>query len=1254
MKRKNTISVMVVIAMMLATLQLPVFALNWQEEEKIQPQMPDENTFEVATAAQLAWVAEQVNEEGVTFEGKTVKLTADIDLSGKEWTPIGTYENGDEGKTFQGSFDGQNHTIKGLQIGTEAAPNTRWGACGLFGYAAGRETLSNLHLTDVQIFNTNDYTGALAGRCETGIINGVSVTGEMIGGNQTGGLAGHASDSQLKNCAMNGTVKADGVIAGGLAGYCQAIVNSYAVGTVSASSFGAGGLAGHASEVYNCYSAVDLSSSHNVGALVHRDISGDITIQNSYWDASFSHIVNGKTLTDEEKKGVGYIQEEEEDMSTKLAASDMKSGVLLESLNDNGNEDWRQWAADEEGINQGYPVLTEDTISPDRFWIANAAEPQLNEGMYEIDSAEKLAWVAQKVNRGEKTFEGETILLTSDIDLSGKFWIPIGKSTETPFRGLFDGNQHVVKNLRIGSEVAPYGRWYAGLFGYTKGVQIQDVGLELAQIYSGASNVGGLVGTLEGGQVARCYVVGDIRGKNEVGGLIGEIGNDTATIENCSTMAQVSGGWYVGGLVGEAEFCTIINCIAGGNVWSTRHFMGGLVGMVDQQIEASGCRWNQSAIHIMYNQVIENGLKQGIGTGADDIAGNTADELKLADTYTGWDFDTIWAMDSQVNGGFPHLAYQKFGEPTPILALTLNKTAMSLFPRQSEQLTCMVAPPNAQAQPLVWTSDNEVVASVDGNGMVTAKAGGTAVITVQTQDGAWKAACRVNVQKPDTEYIVNKITCTDSSGAVLDPVVDADTFYAEMNVTCFSDSADRDYVILASYDGQGALLGLSYMRCSMKDGETYDFGTSIQNKDRQVGMIKAFVWGSLDGMRPLSNSVEKKIYPSADKYAILDNAYLSESADAVSVKLILSTGKHITYEVDERNFGGTLAGAAEKLKSMVYDGNGEKLPVQKRVVAYKINSVNTITRCEQVNGTEAIDKEYDANRMRVGSVRMDETTKILNANDPADITTATLFDLKDKVKYDVYGFDKSNDGISRFVVITSDDSGITKDTRLAAFSDLSFGVNPDTDETCQYINVVGAAKDKYVLEDGYDVVDNSGTSVTLSKGDVIILETNTKGEVTKVTKLFDNTDTYTNYIGDFMNGGTFPDSFTLPGAWSDPSDNIELAFGAITEKNGNRVVLSSVSKDGDAFVSKYDDRWDVTCADDVNVMVYDFSESKANRLKVGIASDIRATVVTSATDENKDLIEWDQVTESTLGEMNYAFAKIVDEEITDIFVILAE
>ena len=71
------------------------------------------NTYTITTAAQLAGLAQLVN-DGNSFSGKTVKLGADIDLAGKEWTPIGK-----SGAMFQGTFDGGENTISNLKISSE-------------------------------------------------------------------------------------------------------------------------------------------------------------------------------------------------------------------------------------------------------------------------------------------------------------------------------------------------------------------------------------------------------------------------------------------------------------------------------------------------------------------------------------------------------------------------------------------------------------------------------------------------------------------------------------------------------------------------------------------------------------------------------------------------------------------------------------------------------------------------------------------------------------------------------------------------------------------------------------------------------------------------------------------------------------------------------------------------------------------------------------------------------------------------------
>ena len=81
------------------------------------------NPFQIETAAQLAYFAKTVN-EGEAYLHKYIVLTADIDLANKEWTPIGNYSN-----PFKGNFNGDNHTVTGMQISGELDRVGLFGEC---------------------------------------------------------------------------------------------------------------------------------------------------------------------------------------------------------------------------------------------------------------------------------------------------------------------------------------------------------------------------------------------------------------------------------------------------------------------------------------------------------------------------------------------------------------------------------------------------------------------------------------------------------------------------------------------------------------------------------------------------------------------------------------------------------------------------------------------------------------------------------------------------------------------------------------------------------------------------------------------------------------------------------------------------------------------------------------------------------------------------------------------------------------------
>ena len=185
------------------------------EEPETDPD--NENTYLITTPAELAWVAQQVNSKTQYFEGKTIQLMNDIDLSGSSWTPIGNV-TAYPTVTFKGTFDGQNHIISNLTASDDAAG---YAAAGLFGSILG--TVKNVTLKNVDIRSTH-YAGAVVGYSSTNraIIENCHVDGGTItsvpentgsaydNGDKAGGIIGYyVTGDKVMNCtAKNLTITA--------------------------------------------------------------------------------------------------------------------------------------------------------------------------------------------------------------------------------------------------------------------------------------------------------------------------------------------------------------------------------------------------------------------------------------------------------------------------------------------------------------------------------------------------------------------------------------------------------------------------------------------------------------------------------------------------------------------------------------------------------------------------------------------------------------------------------------------------------------------------------------------------------------------------------------------------------------------------------------------------------------------------------------------------------------------------------------
>ena len=240
-------------------------------------------SYTVTSADGLMNVAELVN------GGKTdinITLDKDIDLTGKEWTPIGTsFSN-----KYTGTFDGGGHTIKGLTVTT----NDQF--VGLFGSIGYAGTVKNVMMEDVQITSnrSSGFAGGVAGYSD-GTIENCSVSGSVSGTVYVGGVVGAQWNGSITGCSSSATVKGT-VYVGGVAGQTNGgatLTACYATGNViieiaPTKNISGGGLVGMngGKGVRACYATGNVTSTGSSTGNVHIfGLLGDnyTTVTACYW-----------------------------------------------------------------------------------------------------------------------------------------------------------------------------------------------------------------------------------------------------------------------------------------------------------------------------------------------------------------------------------------------------------------------------------------------------------------------------------------------------------------------------------------------------------------------------------------------------------------------------------------------------------------------------------------------------------------------------------------------------------------------------------------------------------------------------------------------------------------------------------------------------------------------------------------------------------------------------------------------------------
>ena len=474
----------------------------------------------ISSASDLQALATEVN-NGTSYAGKKIRLTTDITLSGNTWTPIGNSTN-----KFEGTFDGQGHSISNLSVNASDADYQ-----GLFGYVCGG-TVKNL------------------------TVNGsVSVSGTGTG---VGGIVGYLDAATVSSCKSSVTVAA---------------TNSSAVGGIV--GYNATGI------ITDCYSTGPVSGNYNVGGITgwnfngtvsncHR-YSGNLTIKtgNSRGhivgenDGSVTHCYYLSSLTGD---GIGDVSSYGYNDAASLSADAFRNQYSF-----------TEWDfTDTWTMGSSYPELHYNPYAG------------FSNHIQTVEQLEMLRDAVNNNVTDVEIYD--TYYLDNDLDLSGIEWTPIGTFYDTfsdTFTGWNPSTNRETSRTITGLTITGASSYRDGLFGIigNEGV-VKNITFSYCNI-AGDDTIGCVAGENNGTIQNITVAGGTLTGSgNWIGGVAGKNGG---TINNVTvTGTTVSGAGYIGGIAGtNPGGSTIQNVIVSGaaSVSGSGDQIGGVTGYSFNTVE---------------------------------------------------------------------------------------------------------------------------------------------------------------------------------------------------------------------------------------------------------------------------------------------------------------------------------------------------------------------------------------------------------------------------------------------------------------------------------------------------------------------------------------------------------------------------------------------------------------------------------------------------------------------------------------------
>lgn len=680
-----------------------------------------EDPWRIENAEQLAYLAQQVN-NGTNYRGKHFLLVSDLDLSVKEWTPIGTYSN-----SFWGGFDGGGRTITGMTItGKENKYVGLFGAC--YNFTAPSSYIKSVTVKRANI-SGHSFVGAIAG-AGANISDCYSIENTIYASRCVGGVCGSLIGN-ISGCYNSSSVKGNST-AGGIMGSASyegrdgngVVQYCYNIGavTVSQQDSSVGGITGASANRYNISNCLNCGkitgNGKNVGGIVGSTDSSYMNfIGNCYYNSDLNNA------------GVG---EGASDKVIPLTTSQL-CGALPKGLDPTI---WKEGSVDTStavatGTGSRFATAAGTYINltkvADIKETKTAPVPVYNyvttngndwDTYTLITTAEEFAAIGQ--DRDETKWSANYVL-GNDIDVSGVELRSIG-NPGTPYTGKFSGDGHTISHVDMTKEDGVYSSGLFAQIGNSSGKSGKVILLLAANgdIVSSYSETGGICGNLSAGEIYGCSFTGTVKGYT-AGGICGNAGQDTK-ISQCFFAGDVQGSSAAGICGRSGAVVDIINhCISIATIDTAENdaYLAGITNSQDYGV--TNCYFN--------NDICNVEDKYQLGRSTQQL---TSSSFFKGLKDNGFD-QAIWTKKANdKENGIAY--YPSLGENN---AVGVNYTTGLLFERTDNATPTYGQDITFNAKALVnFATDGQPISAEDTEGSFEIRIGDTPVVSAaQIQNG---------------------------------------------------------------------------------------------------------------------------------------------------------------------------------------------------------------------------------------------------------------------------------------------------------------------------------------------------------------------------------------------------------------------------------------------------------------------------------------------------------------------------------------